>query len=100
MDAVLRALIHSTKTPPSPETIWSAVSWADSVQEWASRPEVGIGDDDTLSFEWQRGGKHLHVMFQKRDVEAYFAEDDGDQWETTLPAGAEKLVSALSSFAV
>ena len=73
-----------------------AADWLFILPSWVPKPAVGIGDDGSVSIEWDHAGKVLHVMFDQDSVEAYFVdEQSGEEWEMTVAAETGPLLHAL-----
>jgi len=83
------------------DTALTSLSWLLRLPPWMPEPSIGIGDDGTISVEWDRNGRTLHAMFDGHDADFYFEDgQDGEEWETTLTAGDDRVRYALRSIAL
>jgi len=83
------------------DTALTSLSWLFGLPQWMPQPSIGIGDDGTISVEWDRNGRTLHAMFDRHDAEFYFEDSqDGEEWETTLTADDDRVRYALRSIAL
>jgi hypothetical protein len=84
----------------SNDTANAAFRWLMQLPEWARQPAIGAGDDDTVSIEWDRAGKTLHVMFDGHSAQAYFEDESAnEEWEMELGHGSYALLRALKAIA-
>lgn len=98
---VLRRLIElSLKSPQvQPFTLARVLGWVHSLPEAMPSPFVAIGDDGSISTEWDVGGNSLHVTFGGDTEEAYFFSPTGEEWESSLDA-VDKVSSAMRVIAI
>jgi len=84
-----------------PEVVNAALRWLASLPGGMPRPSIGVGDDGSVSLEWDRPGGVLHVMFDDIGGEVYFssAERDGDEFEAPIDIAADKIRLALIAVA-
>lgn len=85
--------------PRASQALRSALFWLRELPPQYPRPSLGIAPDDTVSVEWHRSGNTLHVLFSGHEAEVYFAAHDGDEFETSLDAGYDKVAAALRTIA-
>jgi hypothetical protein len=78
----------------------AAVNWVVDLPASMPRPQIGLGEDGSVSVEWDRAGNALHVRFEASAAEVYFASDAGDEFETDLGAGQDKIAAALRTIAL
>jgi hypothetical protein len=95
-----RALVYIIKAIGRREvddvTAALAGEWLSSLPAWVAEPSIGIGDDGSISIEWDRAEKVLHVMFDEVSTDAYFADArSGEEWEMTVAADTGPLLNAL-----
>ncbi|HVT63699.1 MAG TPA: hypothetical protein VHD81_00910 [Mycobacteriales bacterium] len=91
-DEIRRRVPHREVNPVA---LAAAVDWLMDLPSGMPKPTVGFGDDRTVSVEWDRGGNVLHAMFSSDDAEIYFAAQNGDEFETVIDAGADKIRAAI-----
>lgn len=94
-----RTVSEATRCPVSTSTLIRALTWLAYLPGGMPQPHVGAGDDGTISVEWDRGANHLHVMFEDRSGEVYFQASNGDEWDTSIDAGHDKIRAALRAIA-
>lgn len=98
-EMILRIASEVRRHPVNQNTLNSALSWLDQLPGGIPSPHVGAGDDGTISIEWDRNGSHLHVMFEDSFGEVFFQGSNGDEWETSIDAGHDKIHAALRAVA-
>lgn len=81
------------------EHLANALSWLGELPEAFPQPAIGIAEDDTVSVEWHRSGNVLHVLFGEADAEVYFSAASGDEFETALDVGYDKVADAIRAIA-
>ena len=60
-------------------------------------PAVAIGDDGSIGVEWDKATERLYVSFAASVREFYWCDGAGNEWEFSLPKGADKLADAVLS---
>jgi hypothetical protein len=98
-EIVQRLVGEAIRYPVSKPTLISTLSWLGQLPGGMPQPHVGAGDDGTVSVEWDRRGNHLHVMFEDTSGEVFFQSSNGDEWETPLDAGHDKIRAAIRQIA-
>lgn len=98
-EIIIRTASEVRRHPVSQNTLNSALIWLARLPGGMPRPHVGAGDDGTISVEWDRNGSHLHVMFEDNSGEIFFQDSNGDEWETPIDAGHDKIRAALRAIA-
>jgi hypothetical protein len=82
-------------------TATAAIRWLMALPSWVPRPEMGVGDDGTISIEWDHNAKTLHVMFSFESVEAYFDNpEDNEEWEMSVSTDSVRVRHALRLIAL
>lgn len=94
-----RTVSEATRCPVSQSTLLNALTWLAYLPGGMPRPHVGAGDDGTISIEWDRGANHLHIMFEDGSGEVFFHASSGDEWDTSIDAGHDKIRAALRAIA-
>jgi hypothetical protein len=94
-----RIVSEVRRCPVSHSTLVSTIAWLTDLPGGIPRPHVGAGDDGTISIEWDRGENHLHVMFEDNSGEVFFHASNGDEWDTPIDAGHDKIRAALRAIA-
>ncbi len=77
-----------------------SLTWLVNLPRSMPRPEIGFGEDGSVSVEWDRRGNVLHARFERECAEIYFCGANGDEFETSLDAGEDKIRSAVVSIVV
>jgi hypothetical protein len=94
-DVLLRLLELTVKSPQvRPAAFARASEWLINLPEAIPNPFVAIGDDGSISTEWDAAGNSLHVTFEGDTEEVYFFSPTGEEWESSLDA-VDKISSAL-----
>jgi hypothetical protein len=75
------------------------VEWMLGLPEVLPNPFVAIGDDGSISTEWDVAGNSLHITFDKDAEEVYFFSPDGEEWESSLDA-IDKVSAAMRTIAL
>ncbi len=100
VDVLLRLLELTVKSPQvQPDAFARALEWVINLPEALPNPFVAIGDDGSISTEWDAGGNSLHVTFEGDTEEVYFVSPTGEEWESSLDA-VDKLSSAMRTIAL
>lgn len=73
-------------------------SWLDGLPANMPSPFLAVGDDGSVSAEWDVSGSSLHVTFYSDFDEAYFVDSRGDEWESSTES-VDKMLSAVRSIA-
>jgi hypothetical protein len=100
LSRALSSIFRLASVRVAPRAFLDAAYWLTRLPEWVAAPSVGIGDDLSVSIEWDHGGKTLHVMFIDGSAEAYFEDTEtGVEWEMQLGSTTDPraLVHALQS---
>lgn len=95
----VRGYLEGGSADTSAVALNSALMWLTDLPSFFPRPSLGIADDGAVSVEWDRAGNVLHVMFTETDAEVYFSAHDGDEFETALDAGYDKVMAAIRTIA-
>jgi hypothetical protein len=77
-----------------PGALIRIVAWLSTVPAELPEPFVAIGDDGSISSEWDAEGNSLHITFFNDTNEVYFFSPGGDEWEGTIDA-VDKLSNAM-----
>ncbi|MGH3218559.1 MAG: hypothetical protein ACRDPY_07480 [Streptosporangiaceae bacterium] len=98
---VLRRLVElGLKSPQvQPHTLARVFGWIYSLPEAMPSPFIAVGDDGSISTEWDVGGNSLHVTFEGDTEEAYFFSPTGEEWESSLDA-VDKVSSAMRAIVI
>lgn len=95
----VRRYVDSGAAVDSAVALNEALRWLNELPSFFPQPTLGIAEDRAVSVEWDRAGNVLHVMFTERDAEVYFAARNGDEFETALDAGYDKVMAAIRTLA-
>jgi hypothetical protein len=99
-DVAFRLVELAVSSPyVQPQTLVRVITWLFNLPEGLQNPFVAVGDDGSISTEWDVGGSSLHVTFDDETEEVYFVSPDGEEWESTLDA-VDKLSSAMRTIAL
>ena len=99
-DAAFRLVELAVNSPyVQPRILSRVLEWIFNLPEGLPNPFVAVGDDGSISTEWDAGGNSLHVTFDDETEEVYFFSLGGDEWESTLDA-IDKLSSAMRTIAL
>ena len=93
----VRRLLESR--PVDPRAMRNALEWLSLLPGSMPQPYLGVGDDGSVSVEWDRSDNALHVRFAANSAEVYFSGRNGDEFETALDAGEDKIRAALLALA-
>lgn len=85
--------------PVDPQALLDSLEWLGGVPSSMPQPYLGVGDDGSVSVEWDRADNVLHVRFEAHGADAYFSGSNGDEFETSLDAGEDKIRAALQALA-
>ena len=95
-DVAFRLVELAVSSPHvQPQTLVRVIAWLFNLPEGLQNPFVAVGDDGSISTEWDVGGSSLHVTFDDETEEVYFVSPDGEEWESTLDA-VDKLSSGCA----
>jgi hypothetical protein len=98
-EILVRTASEVRRHPVTLSTLETALTWLAQLPGGIPRPHIGVGDDGTMSVEWDRNGSHLHVMFEDSTGEVFYQDSNGDEWETSIDAGHDKIRAALRAIA-
>lgn len=98
-EMLVRTASEVRRYPVTQSTLNSALTWLAHLPGGMPKPHIGAGDDGTISVEWDHNRNHLHVMFEDRSGEIFFQGSNGDEWETPIDAGRDKIRAALRAIA-
>jgi len=100
VDALTRLVELARKAPQvQPAALIRVGEWLTNLPGAVPNPFVAIGEDGSISTEWDIGGRSLHITFEGDTEEVYFFSPDGEEWESTLDA-IDKVTSAMRSIAI
>jgi hypothetical protein len=77
-----------------PPAVVNLALWLSSLPAEMPEPFIAIGDDGSISSEWDVHRNSLHVTFFGNADEVYFVSPSGEEWEGTLDA-VDKLSDAM-----
>jgi hypothetical protein len=97
----VQGIIDLARRTPNVQTLalGHLVDWLSNLPAELPEPFIAIGDDGSISSEWDVGGNSLHVTFLDNIDEVYFVSPHGDEWESTLDA-VDKISSAMRAIAL
>jgi hypothetical protein len=99
-DVLRRLLELSSKYPQvQPHALVRVLGWIHNLPEALPNPFIAIGDDGSISTEWDVEGNSLHVTFEGDTEEVYFFSPIGEEWESSLDA-VDKVSSAMRAIAI
>src|SRR6266536_416126 len=99
-EVAFRLVELAFKSPNAqPYALARALKWLINLPEALPNPFVAIGDDGSISTEWDVDGNSLHVTFDDDIEEVYFFSPNGEEWESSLDA-VDKLSSAMRTIAL
>lgn len=99
-DVFLRLLDLASKSPNvQPFALARVAAWVIGLPKGLPDPFIAIGDDGSISTEWDTNGSSLHVTFDNDNGEVYFCSPDGDEWESSLDA-TDKISAAMRVIAL
>jgi hypothetical protein len=99
-EVLLKLLELAAKSPNvQRHTLVRTLGWMLNLPEALPNPFVAIGDDGSISTEWDADGNSLHVTFNNDNEEVYFFSRSGEEWESSLEA-LDKLSSAMRTIAL
>ena len=98
---ILRRLLDlmSDRIFVHPQAVVGLLSWIRDLPANMPAPAAAIGDDGSISIEWDAKGVSLHLTFHGGGEEAYFVSDDGDEWEASQVIGMKKVDDAIGRLA-
>lgn len=92
---VLRLVDVANRSPYfQPMAVVHLASWLASLPMALPDPFIAIGDDGSISSEWDVAGNSLHVTFYSDSSEAYFSTPSGYSWEGSVGA-IDRISAAL-----
>ena len=93
---IFQSIVDLGRRTPTVQTfaLMRLVNWVSRLPAGLPDPFIAIGDDGSISSEWDVAGNSLHVTFADDIDEVYFVSPDGDEWESTLDA-VDKISSAM-----
>lgn len=95
----VRTYVETGAARTSAVALNAALLWLNELPSFFPRPILGIAEDQAVSVEWDRAGIVLHVMFTDTEAEVYFSARNGDEFETALDAGYDKVMAAIRTIA-
>jgi hypothetical protein len=99
-DALLRLLdLVSKSANVQPFALARVAAWVIGLPKGVPDPFMAIGDDGSISTEWDTNGNSLHVTFGNDSGEVYFCTPGGDEWESSLDA-TDKISAAMRVIAL
>jgi hypothetical protein len=98
--STVQRIAEAAKRTPSvqPRALVNLVRWLSTIPLEMPAPFVAIGDDGSISSEWDGCGSSLHVTFFDDTNEVYFFNPEGEEWEATVHA-VDKLSEAMLTIA-
>ena len=81
-----------------PPALVNLALWLSSLPAEMPEPFIAVGDDGSISSEWDVNRHSLHVTFFDDADEIYFVSPGGEEWEGTLDAN-DKLSDAMRTIA-
>jgi hypothetical protein len=73
------------------------LSWALNAN--SSRPAIAPAKRSGVQLSWRTGRRTLEIVATASGTQAYFFDEDlGEEWETDLAQGADRVMGALRSF--
>jgi len=98
---LVRQIVDRALRAPSvqPSALARLVNWLANLPASLPNPFIAIGDDGSVSSEWDISDRSLHVTFFDDGDEVYFSNPDGDEWEATTDA-VDKVSAAIRTIAV
>lgn len=99
-DAAARVILMGLARNEVPvDAAAKALRWLRDLPPSMPAPHTTVSSDATISVEWDRRGNVLHAMFGADFAEIYFAGSNGDEWETDLGSGQDKVDLAIRTLA-
>jgi hypothetical protein len=99
-EVLARLLELASKAPQvQPSALVRVWEWLPNLPEALPNPFLAIGEDGSISTEWDADGSSLHITFDEETEEVYFLSPNGDEWESTLDA-VDKVSSAMRTIAL
>lgn len=100
IDAVVRQIERSASgRDVSVAALTRCLMWVLALPGEVKAPRASVGDDESVSLEWEAGGSILHILFDDRMDEWYFEDPDGNEIESRLGSSSDKLIQALQASA-
>jgi hypothetical protein len=75
------------------------LNWIFTLPNNLRAPEISVGEDGTISLEWDSRGNVLNILFDDRGDEWYFEPDGGESVEDRLESQIDRLSEALQTSA-
>jgi hypothetical protein len=99
-DIIVRLMDLARRSPNlQPRALGRAAAWIFGLPGSLPDPFVAIGDDGSISAEWDIGKNSLHVTFADDGDEVYHLTSAGEEWESALDA-TDKISSAMRVIAL